>query len=322
MRPLSRRDFLRAGMVGAGALALGGILEACGSAPNVTTASTFGKLLTAREATGDTSGLQVEMGGQDYVAAGANYVVLFLVNPGKNGTRIFGDDLRVWISPTQDPNAAVKPTGPIPAPFYRYAHPDGPAPLPQGLNAALLTFPSPGIYTVVAETTTGKHLIGTTYLQANAPGHTNTLIVGQKAYASQTPTVANNEGVNPICTRTPPCDMHQITLASAITNGKPTAFIIATPEFCQSRNCGPTLDELITVQGELGEQVNFVHSEVYVNDQTADTPNPVTTPTFNQWGVQSEPWLFVIDRNGIIQARFEGGFTAPTARAALQPLLA
>jgi hypothetical protein len=25
-----------------------------------------------------------------------------------------------------------------------------------------------------------------------------------------TPTVANNEGVSPICTRKPPCDMHQI----------------------------------------------------------------------------------------------------------------
>lgn len=321
MKPYSRRQFLRAGLVGGGALAAAVVLDACGSAPNVTSASSYGALLKAREATGDTAGLQVALGGQDYVASGSNFVAFFLSNPGANGTRIFGDDTRVWISPSQDANAAVKPLGPFPAPFYRYAHPDGPAPLPQGLNAASLTFPAAGYYTVVAETTTGAKLIGTTYLQARAPGHTNTLIPGDKAYASVTPTVANNEGVNPICTRMPPCDMHQITLAAAIASGKPTMFIVATPEFCQSRNCGPALDELIAVQADVGDAANFVHAEVYVSDQSAASVSPVTTQTVDQWGLQSEPWLFVMDRTGVISARFEGGFTAALAKAALQPLL-
>lgn len=321
MKQISRRDLLRTGLLGAGGLALAGLVDACGAAPNVLTASTLGKLLSARQAAGAGPGLQVGLGGQDYVSSIPNYVAFFLVNPGANGTRIFGAGARVWFSPTSDPNATVKPTGPVPAPFFRYSHPDGPSPLPQGLNAATLTFPAPGIYTLVAETTTGKHLVGTSVLQVSAPGHTNTLIPGDKAYASVTPTVTNSQGVNPICTRVPPCDMHRITLADAITNGKPTAFIIATPAFCQSRNCGPSLDELIAVQASVGDRANFVHAEVYVNAQTVSTPNPVTTPTFDQWGVQSEPWLFLIDRSGIIRSRFEGGFTAGQAQAALQPLL-
>lgn len=319
---LSRRELLRLGLAGAGGMAAAGVLAACGRGPNILTAPSFGKLIAARESAGDTSGLQVSLAGEDYVATLPNYVGIFLNNPGANGSRLFGANTRVWVTHTADPNASITPTGPIPAPFFRYAHPDGPPPLPQGLNAATVTFPQAGFYTLVVETTTGARLVGTTDVQAKAVGHTDTLIPGQKAYPSVTPTVANHEGVNPICTRNPPCDMHQITLADAIANGRPTAFIVATPEFCESRNCGPSLDELIAVQATLGGQANFVHAEVYINNKPATIEHQITTPTFNQWGLQSEPWLFVIDRTGTIRARFEGGFTAAQARAALQPLVA
>jgi hypothetical protein len=319
--PLSRRQFLRAGMAGAGAIALGALAQACGSAPNVTTASSVGDLLHAREAWGDTAGLQVSLGGKDYVSSGSNYVALFLTRPGAGGRALYGADARVWVSPSTDPTASVRPSGPVPAPYAAYSHPDGPPPLPQGLNAATLTFVQPGIYTLVVETTSGDHLIGTSYVQVNAPGRTDTLIPGDRAYASVTPTTANPEGVNPICTRNPPCPMHAITLADAISNGKPTAFIIATPEFCQSRNCGPSLDEVIAVQMLLGSQANFVHAEVYQSAQSAESQDPVLSPTVKQWGMTDEPWLFLIDRTGVIQARFEGGFTAGSAGVALKALL-
>ena len=37
--------------------------------------------------------------------------------------------------------------------------------------------------------------------------------------------------------------------------------------------------------------------------------------------VENDPCWFVIDRKGIIAARFEGGFTATQAQAALKPLI-
>lgn len=324
VRPeLTRRELLRLGLGGAGALAAAGLLAACGGGPatNVLTASTFSQLIKARESAGDTSGLQVNLAGGDYVADVPNYLGFYLNKPGANGSRIFGTNARLWVTPTANPDARLTPTGPLDGPFYRYAHPDGPPPLPQGLNAATVSFPQAGIYTLVVETTAGKPLIGTTYVQVQAAGHSATLLPGQKAYASVTPTVADHQGVDPICTRTPACDMHQITLAEAVANGKPTAFIIATPAFCQSRNCGPSLDELLAVEARSNGQANFVHAEVYVNDQPATIEKQVTTPTFNQWGVVSEPWLFLIDRTGVVRARFEGGFTAGQVQAALQPLL-
>jgi hypothetical protein len=39
------------------------------------------------------------------------------------------------------------------------------------------------------------------------------------------------------------------------------------------------------------------------------------------WGLKSEPWLLVIDRQGIIRARAEGPVVASEIEAALRPLL-
>ncbi|HYR61390.1 MAG TPA: hypothetical protein VET24_01985 [Actinomycetota bacterium] len=317
---LTRRELLHLGFIGAGGLVLGGLYEKFGTRPNVLTGPTFGQLLSARRQAGDGS-LQVFVGGEDYVAGVDNYVVLFLQHGGANGARIFGTDARMWITPTADPSARLMPTGPIPSPWFGYAHPDGPPPLPQGLNAVRINFSTPGFWTLIAETTTQTRLIGTTYIQVKAKGNTDTKIPGDAAIPSLTPTVANNEGVSPICTRKPPCDMHEITLKDAISSGKPTAFFVGTPEFCQSRNCGPSLDELIAVEANLRGRANFVHAEVYLNDQTQTIERQIPSPTFKEWAFQSEPWLFVIDRNGIIAARFEGGFTASQAQAALQPLM-
>jgi hypothetical protein len=327
---VSRRRFLHLGLLGAGGLALAG-LEVFSRKPPTggflggpTTGPSLGELLSARKQAGDVNKLDVFLAGEDYVASTDNYVAFFLQRSG--GDRLFGANTRVWLTPTADTGSRLVPAGPISAPWYPYASPEGPPPLPQGLNAFSFTFDRPGIWTMVVETSSGTHLLGTTIIQGlgrgvSPAGHAETKVPGEKAIPSQTPTVDNPRGVNPICTRRPACDMHQITLAQAIQSGKPTAFIVSTPEFCQSRNCGPSLNELIAVENDLRSKVNFVHAEVYPNEQTTTVEQKITSPTFKEWNLGSEPWLFLIDRNGIITQRFEGGFTAGQIRAALQPLV-
>jgi len=34
------------------------------------------------------------------------------------------------------------------------------------------------------------------------------------------------------------------------------------------------------------------------------------TPQVAAWRLQSEPWTFVIDRNGVVRTRFEGAMSA------------
>jgi len=322
---ISRRELLRVGLVGAGGLTLGGavsgLLEACGrSHPDVLTAGSLNGLLKARKDAGDGTSLVVPgLAGEDYVAGVNNYLGFYLARP--NGDRLFGADTRVWLSHSSDPNANVTPTGPTPAPWFGYANAEPGPTVSKGLNGLQVTFDQAGVWTLVVETTSAPRQIATTLVQVKDRSKADTLLPGDKAIPSETPTVDNPRGVSPICTRKPPCDMHQITLRQAIASGKPTAFVIATPAYCTSRNCGPSVDELLTVESELRGKANFVHAEVYLNDQSQTLAQQIPSPTFAEWKVQTEPWLFVIDRNGVIASRFEGGFTAGQARAALNPLL-
>ncbi|MEA2532332.1 MAG: hypothetical protein QOJ93_143, partial [Actinomycetota bacterium] len=57
---VSRRELLRLGLIGAGGLTLGGLLEACGgSHPDVLTAGSVNGLLKARKDAGDGTKLVV-----------------------------------------------------------------------------------------------------------------------------------------------------------------------------------------------------------------------------------------------------------------------
>lgn len=322
---LNRREFLHVSLLGAGGLALAGLYEACGGpTKDVLTATTLQGLLDARTSAGAAANaLQVSPAGSDLVVGSVSHLVFFLQR--QDGTLVHGAGTRVWLTPTVDPAAKLAPQGPFPAPWWGYAHPDAGPPLPQGLNGLAFTFTQPGLWTLVVETTSGPHLLGKTVVANDgkgikAQGSNGVPVPGQKAPASDTPTVADPKGVNPVCTRNPPCDMHQITLKDAIANGRPTAFTVATPRFCQSRNCGPSLEELIAVEATLKDKVNFVHVEPYASAD--DAAHQVTTPVVNQWGMESEPWLIIIDKAGVIQSRFDGGFAAGQIQAALAPLLA
>jgi hypothetical protein len=322
---ISRRELLRVGLVGAGGLtfggALGGLLEACGgSHPDVLTAGSVNGLLKARKDAGDGSKLVVpSLAGEDYVAGVDNYLGFYLAKP--NGDRLFGTDTRVWLAQTSDADAKVTPLGPKAAPWFGYANPEPGPTVSKGLNGLQVTFDRSGVWTMVVETTTAPRQVATTLVQVKDRAKAETLLPGDKAIPSDTPTVDNARGVSPICTRKPACDMHQITLRQAIASGKPTAFVIATPAYCASRNCGPSVDELLTVESDLKGKANFVHAEVYLNDQSQTLQQQIPSPTFAEWKVQTEPWLFVIDRNGVIASRFEGGFTAGQVRTALNPLV-
>jgi hypothetical protein len=111
--------------------------------------------------------------------------------------------------------------------------------------------------------------------------------------------------------------MHYISLDAALGSGRPTVVVFATPLLCSSRMCGPVVDEVLDVYERVGPtRANFVDVEVYPQ---RDSKRPA--PEFLRWGFQSEPWVLVIDRAGIIRGRFEGPVVAAQITDALQPLL-
>ena len=61
--------------------------------------------------------------------------------------------------------------------------------------------------------------------------------------------------------------------------------------------------------------VNFLHVEVFTNIN--DPANIVLAPAVEEWGLPTEPWVFVVDANGIVAGRYEGVVTPEELREVL-----
>ena len=139
---------------------------------------------------------------------------------------------------------------------------------------------------------------------------------GEPLIALPTPTTEQPGGVDPICTRDPVCPFHDQTLESAMASGKAIAFLISTPQFCQTAICGPVLDLLIARQEQFAETVAFVHAEVYT-DSTAKT----TTEAVQAYGLTWEPSLFLAMPDGTIASRLDYTYDAVELDRALSLLV-
>ena len=146
---------------------------------------------------------------------------------------------------------------------------------------------------------------------------------GVGAAAPRSHNLTNRDQVDPIelCTGTPEVcaatrDLRELTIAEALDQGKPLVVVFATPGFCTSQTCGPQLEIVHGLARRYGARANFIHVEIF-KDPAARTPNA----TVQEWGLPSEPWVFVIDRTGHIVDRFEGITTGEEIEQALLPTL-
>jgi hypothetical protein len=128
--------------------------------------------------------------------------------------------------------------------------------------------------------------------------------VGQKAPKIHTPTASDVGGdLSKITTRVPPDTQNRVDYADALGK-EPILLLFATPQFCQSRVCGPVVDVAEQVKQQYGEKAAFIHMEIYKDND----PSKGVRPQVRAFHLPSEPWLFAINRQGIIQAEIEGAF--------------
>ncbi len=129
---------------------------------------------------------------------------------------------------------------------------------------------------------------------------------GDKAPRVHTPTADEVGGdLSKIDTRDPPDTMHDQDLADVLGK-QPVVLLFATPALCQSRVCGPVVDVAEQVKAEHGDDVAFIHQEIY-EDNVFDKG---LREQVKAYGLPTEPWLFVIDDNGRVQTSLEGAFSA------------
>ncbi|MFN8620243.1 MAG: hypothetical protein U0869_05800 [Chloroflexota bacterium] len=155
--------------------------------------------------------------------------------------------------------------------------------------------------------------------------------IGSAAPQSDSLTATTLDEVKKISTDDDPdLDFYSHTIKQAVTSGKPSAILFATPAFCQTATCGPTLDHVKAIAKDFKEQVIFVNVEPY---QLKETPNglqpaldadghlqPVQAVT--EWGLPTEPYLFIVDKDGKVFAEFEGILGEDEVRAALMDVTA
>ena len=162
-------------------------------------------------------------------------------------------------------------------------------------------------------------------------------MVGEVPPLSQNQTIKDDPTLDNICSAQPHDDMHNMTIAEAVESGRPTLILFAAPGFCPSFTCGPNLEIAQALEGKYRDKVNFIHVETpnTIQDHTHTLPveaNHRQKPghygilqpdlkTMEEWALQSEPWIFLLDDQGKVANRFEGGLTLDEVEPELAKLV-
>ncbi len=186
------------------------------------------------------------------------------------------------------------------------------------IYVAHLRLPEAGTYWLLAEPDGGKKVqaLGNVVVSAedSAPGP------GDPAPRSETPTLASAGGdLSKLTTRTPPdTSLLRYSVASSLRAKVPFVVTFSTPKFCSSRTCGPVVDVVEeTARRFEGKGTRFIHVEVYEGNDPARGFNQ----WIQEWGLETEPWTFLVGRDGRIIERFEGAVSVRELEEALSAVV-
>jgi hypothetical protein len=189
----------------------------------------------------------------------------------------------------------------------------------RSLYVADLKLPRPGKYEVLGAVRLDDRLVAA----GNAGGalevkrRSAVPDVGDRAPRTDTPTRTDVNGdLARIDTRQPPSSMHDVSFADVVGR-RPAILLFATPSLCRSRVCGPVVDIAEEVKAKYGDRVAFVHQEIFRENEIDKGYRPQVV----EWKLPTEPWVFAIDRRGMVVARMEGAFSAAELERAVKEAL-
>ncbi|RKQ87002.1 hypothetical protein C8N24_5022 [Solirubrobacter pauli] len=180
--------------------------------------------------------------------------------------------------------------------------------------SADVKFEKPGQWAVLVATRGSAGVVGApTQVQVKAKAADKVPDVGEPAPRVATDTLETVKGDKALLdTRDPASDMHEDF--AKVVGKKPVALLFATPQLCQSRVCGPVADIALQLRAKYGDEMEFIHQEVWVDNNQQKG----LRPPLQAFNLPSEPWLFVVDRRGRITARLEGSFGVDAFEAAVR----
>ena len=216
--------------------------------------------------------------------------------------------------------------------------------LPAGIYVAHATFDKPGTWGVeIQSQVTGQKEASSLRYQLEVVAKSFAPNVGEPAISTRTLTVRDVSDMKQLSSGpSPKAELYAMSLDEALKNGKPTAVLFATPNYCRTAVCAPSVQVLESLQQRYGDRMNMIHTEVYRYPfgesakaqaevfnaaqkagrlPTADERHTGMSDAMIAWDLPSEPWLFLIDSKGIIAARYEGGITSEELGPDIEKLL-
>ena len=195
----------------------------------------------------------------------------------------------------------------------------------KGVYVVKPTFADAGNW--IAEfTSTAAGLTERTRVQFEVSATSSTPAIGKPAPDTVTPTLADVGGdVKKLSTDTTPNpDFYRVSVHDALAQHKPFVLVFATPAFCQTRQCGPTLDSIKAVAAAEPD-MTFINVEPYKMQFANGSLQPVLdttgylqpTDVTNAWGLLTEPWIFVVDKTGVVRGSYSLIVSSDELKAAI-----
>ena len=87
--------------------------------------------------------------------------------------------------------------------------------------------------------------------------------------------------------------------------------------------CGPQIEIISSINERFGPRLNIIHIEVYEQSEMDDEGKYELKVSgfLEEWGLNSEPFTFMLDKDGIIVAKFEGFVTLSELEAKITEIL-
>jgi hypothetical protein len=199
----------------------------------------------------------------------------------------------------------------------------------RGIYAANVAFPDAGRYGGEFTTSVGGGAPTTLRLTFDVQPSSPVVRVGDKAPSTKTPTLADvgNDPAKISTDAAPLPAFYQTSEDQALAAHKPFVLIFATPKFCVSAQCGPTLDRIKPFVAKY-PGLTFINVEPYklklvdgvLQADTDANGQLQTTAASDAWHLVSEPNVYVVDKDGIVTANFELIFSDAELTAALDAI--
>ena len=252
--------------------------------------------------------VSVTAGASEFVPGAVRYPFLVIRNDARPVNRTSAS---VWVATARD----RKPFDHATAQLEPIGVPGVSQPAFGGVTriyVAHLRVPRPGRYWLVAAPSGARiQAIGT--LDVTSRG--SSPAIGAPAPRSATPTLATSSVASLTTRRPPDLALLRYPVAGALAEHRPFVVTFATPKFCTSRTCGPVVDVVDAVRRQFASSpVRFIHVEVFQDNDPARGYNR----WMKQWGLRSEPWTFLVGRDGRVKAKFEGSVSAAELAAAVR----